>query len=139
MIVMFLSKLGIDALISELAFLFLGVALDVEGSPISWGFLGGSFSFFLCRSMASWADNVKAFSSSFASYASNCPSSYEWVSDCPLMNSTSSSSKALQCFQMSSFVSEDMVRGFLGVILGVGVGCGCKFSVENLTALSWKR
>ena len=29
------SKLGLDALVSELAFLFLGVTLAIEGSPIS--------------------------------------------------------------------------------------------------------
>ena len=121
MIVMFLSKLGLDALISELAFLFLGVTLAMEGSPISRGFLGGSFPFFLCHSMASWVDNLKASSSSFASYASSYLGSYEWVSDCPLVNSTSSSSRALKCFRMSSSVSKDMVRGWLGVILGVGV------------------
>ena len=76
--VMFHSRLGLDALVSELAFLFLGVTLAVEGSPMSLGIFDATLSFFLL-SMASWTDSLRASSSSLASLASSCPGSWEWV------------------------------------------------------------
>ena len=107
-IVMFRSRLGLDALASELAFLFLGVTLAVEGSPISLGALGASLSFFFL-SMASWADRRSASSNSLASSASSCPGSWECVREWLLVNSSSSSSRALKCFLMKSEVSEDVI------------------------------
>ena len=106
-IVMFRSRLGRDALVSELAFLFLGVTLAVEGSPFSWVGFWAALCFLFCLSMASWADSLRASSNSLASSASSCPGSWEWVREWLLVNSSSSSSRALKCFLMNSEVSED--------------------------------
>ena len=77
-IVMFLSRLGLDALVSELAFLFLGVTLTVEGSPRSLGIFDAALLFFFL-STASCADILRASSNSLASSASSCPGKLETV------------------------------------------------------------
>ena len=105
-IVMFRSRLGLDALVSELAFLFLGVTLAVEGSPISLAILDAALCFFLL-STASCVDILMASSNSFASSASSCPGKLETVREWLLVKSSSSSSRALKCLLMISEVSED--------------------------------
>ena len=111
---MFRSRLGLDALVSELAFLFLGVTLAVDGSPFSWVGFRAALCFFLYLSMASWADSLRASSNSLASSASSCPGNWEWVREWLLVNSSSSSSRALKCFLMNSEVSEDIFQGRVG-------------------------
>ena len=121
---MFLSRLGLDALVSEPAFLFLGVTLAVEGSPISLATLGAALIFFFL-SIASWADNLSASSNSLASSASNCPGNWVCVREWLLVNSSSSSSRALKCLLIISEVSEDMI-GLVGRGLGFGLAVfGC--------------
>ena len=133
------SRLGLDALVSQLAFLFLGVTLAVESSPISIGVLWGLFPFFLCLSIASYADNHNASSSSLASSASSCPSTCDCVSDCPLVNSISSSSRVLKCLQMSLLVLKDIIGGWLEVILGVAFGWGVLAFSKNFGSMLLKR
>ena len=128
-IVMFRSRLGLEALVSELAFLFRGVTLAVEGSPRSLIIFDATLIFFFL-SLASCADSLRASSNSLASSASNCPGSCEWVWEWLLVKSSSSSSRALKCLLIISEVSEDMVlSGSWGVVwvLLDAVGCGSDF------------
>ena len=55
-----LSKMGLDAVVPESAFLLIGVTLAVDGSPFSWVGFGAALCFFLCLSIASLADNLRA-------------------------------------------------------------------------------
>ena len=80
------------------------------------------FFFFLRSSSASCADNLSASSSSLASSASSCPSKWDWVLEWLLVNSSSSSSRALKCLLRISEVSEDMIQGLVRRGLGVGLG-----------------
>ena len=128
-IVMFRSRLGLDALVSELAFLLRGVTLAVEGSPISLTIFDATLIFFFL-SLASCADSLRASSNSLASSASSCRGSCEWVWEWLLVKSSSSSSRALKCLLIISEVSEDMVlSGSWGVVwvLLDAVGCGSDF------------